>query len=177
MRSSLFIEDDPAESRKRHGSRLAGDRELAAASAMAVYETTISERAKPDWEQELRLARAEGGPGAVQLRPNLAVPRMMNWDGLYGRPDAVAQGDVFCFVLSAYAPPKQPAEMAVYRVVRTLGRTHGSAFDTRAAGRPGWTDRLSGAIELRCAGHSARGRVVARPRADSLEERLMSSSS
>ena len=128
---------------------------------MAVYETTISERARPDWEQELHLARAEGGPGDVQLSPRYVAPRAMNWDGVYGRPGAVARGDLFCFVLSAYKPPDEPAEMVVYRVARTLGRTHGDRFDARSAGRPGWTDRLSGAIELNCVGFVRRDRFCA----------------
>ena len=129
---------------------------------VAVYETTVSERGRPDWEQEVCLA--VGGSGGVVHRPSgYQAPHAMRWDGVHGRPDAVAQGDLFCFVMSAWKPVNQPAEMAVYRVTRTLGRTHGDhgVLAARLTGRPGWTDRLSAAIELRCVGFVRRDRFCA----------------
>jgi hypothetical protein len=129
---------------------------------MAVYETTVSERGQPDWEQEVRFAAA-GTAGVLQRRGYMA-PRNMRWDGVYGKPDAVAEHDLFCFVLSAYKDAGQPADVAVYQVSQLLGRTHtsdGVPARHLAAGRPGWTNRYSAAVELLCVGFVRRDRFCA----------------
>ena len=220
----------------RHGTAAGLERDRVG----RVFETTVSEHARSDWDQEVRMAA-----GATEQRAGYEAPRQMRWDGVNGEPvgvNAVAVvgrahnasdescavpilfwvwcvlsesesrrcpgcvslkstptvvaasrrsnvtfvachgtrterlptrnssaialrrhcqvADLFCFVLSAF----KPVEMAVYSVSRVLGRTHddgGALVGALAAGRPGWHDRGSSAIELLCVGFVQRDRFCA----------------
>ena len=127
-------------------------------------EACISPKARPDWDEEVRLAA-----GATVARPQSAstigytAPWQMRWDGVSGRHDRFFAGDLLCFVMSAFKVPGAPevdTEMAVYRVLSIRGPTHavgGGALLPATAGRPGWKNRNSSALDLLCVGFMRRG--------------------
>ena len=117
---------------------------------MAVFETPVSKgTGEADWQEEVRQAHS-----AVRRRRYVA-PRAMMWDGVKGRPDAIRQGDLLCFVLSCYTAPDgayEEAEMAVYSVARLRGLR---------GGRASWIDRQTQALDLRLQGFVRRDRFAA----------------
>ena len=64
----------------RHGTAAGLERDRVG----RVFQTTVSKHARPDWEQEVRMADA-----TVQ-RAGYEAPRQMRWDGVNAKPGAVA---------------------------------------------------------------------------------------
>ena len=94
-----------------------------------VFETTVSEHARPDWDQEVLMAA-----GATEQRAGYEAPRQMRWDGVNGEPvgvNAVAvvgrahnARDECCavpifFGFGVFSPSPRVAGAAAYQSIRT----------------------------------------------------------